>query len=79
LRYQKSQAFFLREAEKMNIRELRFKKGLTQYDVNAKTGIHQSKISLIERGYLFPDESEKKKIADLFSVPVKDIEWMEGG
>ena len=62
----------------MNIRELRFKNGFTQYDVNARTGIHQSKLSLIERGFIVPDEREKKKMADLFRVTIADIEWAAG-
>jgi transcriptional regulator with XRE-family HTH domain len=62
----------------MNLRELRFKNGLTQYDINARTGIHQSKISLIERGYIHPDETEKRKIAKAFRVHVSDIEWPRG-
>ena len=41
------------------IRELRLKKGLTQRALEKITGIHQPKISYIERG--FPPSTEEKE------------------
>ena len=57
----------------MTLREARFFKGLNQWDISVKTGICQSKLSLIERGYIGPKEDEKKKIAEAFSCKVTDI------
>ena len=57
----------------MTLREARFHKGLNQWDISVKTGIPQSKLSLIERGYVKPKEHEKKKIAKALSCKVVDI------
>ena len=57
----------------MTLREARFFKGLNQWDISVKTGIPQSKLSLIERGYIDPREDEKKKIAKVLSCKVMDI------
>jgi len=42
----------------MELREARFKRGITQYSLSKITGVHQSRISLIENGY---KASEKEK------------------
>lgn len=47
----------------MDIKEARFHAGLSQYDIALKTGIPQSKLSLIENGYVKPLPREKKKLA----------------
>lgn len=47
----------------MNIREARFLKNLTQWELSIKINIPQSKISLIENGYLVPSDKEKTKLA----------------
>ena len=57
----------------MTLREVRFFKGLNQYDIALKTGIPQSKISLIERGYLKPKNDEKEKIAKALGCQAVDI------
>ena len=57
----------------MNLREARFFKNFNQYDISVKTGISQSKLSLIERGYVNPREDEKKKIAKVLGCKVMDI------
>lgn len=57
----------------MTLKEARFFKGLNQWDVSIKTGIPQSKLSLIERGYVIPREDEKKKIAKALNCQVKEI------
>lgn len=49
------------------IRELRLKRGLTQRDVEKMTGIHQPKISYIERG-LPCTAREKKALARAFGL-----------
>lgn len=63
----------------MTLREARFLKGLNQYDLSLKTGISQSKISLIENGYLNPKEQEKKKIARALRFPVDKLFGDNGG
>tara|TARA_B100002003_G_C14098569_1_gene528357 strand:- start:984 stop:1187 length:204 start_codon:yes stop_codon:yes gene_type:complete len=52
----------------MKLREARFYAGLSQYDVALKTGIPQSKISLIERSYVNPNQDEIKKLSSLFNT-----------
>jgi len=59
----------------MNLREARFKKRQTQYDVSKDSGVHQSRISLIERGYISPTRKEKSAIAKALEVDPKDINW----
>lgn len=43
----------------MDLFEARAKKRKTQWDLRAKTGISQSKISLAERGYIKLSKQEK--------------------
>ena len=57
----------------MTLREARFFKGLNQWDISVKTGIPQSKLSLVERGYIDLREDEKRKIAKALSCKVTDI------
>lgn len=57
----------------MGLREIRFLKGLNQYDLSLKTGISQSRISLIENGYANPKKEEKKKIAKVLHTPVDKL------
>jgi transcriptional regulator with XRE-family HTH domain len=60
----------------MNLREARFKRQKTQWDLRKETGIHQSKLSLIERGYIPPSEEEKKKIAEALGLSEGEIKWV---
>jgi ribosome-binding protein aMBF1 (putative translation factor) len=46
----------------MNLKEARFKKDMTQFELRLLIGIHQSRISYIERGYIIPRDDEKQKI-----------------
>ncbi|MCK5219840.1 helix-turn-helix transcriptional regulator [bacterium] len=59
----------------MDLREARFKKKLTQFDLCIKTGIQQSKISHFERGYLAPRDEERKRIAKALGVKASDLNW----
>jgi transcriptional regulator with XRE-family HTH domain len=59
----------------MNLRELRFKKGKTQYDICKFSGVPQSRISLIERGYIEPTRKEKIAIAKALKIDFKKINW----
>ena len=63
----------------MTLREARFFKSLNQWDISVKTGIPQSKLSLIERGYVDPREDEKKKIAKALGCKVTDMFPENGG
>jgi DNA-binding XRE family transcriptional regulator len=65
----------VKEVCQMDITEARFKKRLTQWDLRIKTGISQTKISLIERGYVDPHEEEKQKIAKALGLRVDQITW----
>jgi transcriptional regulator with XRE-family HTH domain len=45
------------------LRETRAARRVTQFQLRVATGIHQSKISMIENGLLKPREEEKKKLS----------------
>jgi len=55
------------------LRELRVIKRITQFQLRLSTGIHQSKISLIESGLIEPREDEKRKIAKALQVRPEEI------
>lgn len=54
-------------------REIRVTKRITQFQLRLLTGIHQSKISMIENGLVEPTEDEKKKIAKALGVGTEEI------
>ncbi len=60
------------------LKEIRAVKRITQFQLRISTGIHQSKISLMENGLIFPREDERKKIAKALGVMPADI-WNEDG
>ena len=55
------------------LREIRFFKEITQPLLSLKTGIHQSRLSLIENGLVVPSEEEKKRLAKALRHKVDDI------
>lgn len=59
----------------MNLFEARAKERKTQWDICKATSISQSKLSLIERGYVQPSEREKALIAKALGLTVNDIKW----
>lgn len=59
----------------MTLKEMREEKSITQWDLRLLTGIHQTKISLIERGYVVPNEREKIKIAKALGLNHSEVEW----
>ena len=59
----------------MDLATARATKKKTQWDLRKATGIHQSKISLIEHGYIIPNDEEKAAIADALAVSVNEIDW----
>lgn len=58
----------------MNLRELRFHRKLSQWDVSVLSGIPQPKISLIERGYITPQDKELKIFSSIFNVNPNEID-----
>jgi predicted transcriptional regulator len=65
------QSFFLGE-NIMELKEARFRKQKTQFDLRIATGISQTKISLIERGYIQPKPFEVKALARALKVNPKE-------
>ena len=59
----------------MNLREARFKNRLTQWELSKFTGVHQSRISLIENNYSSAKEEEKEKIAKELRLRPDEIQW----
>jgi len=55
------------------LREIRVINRTTQFQLRLATGIHQSKISLIENGLIKPRDDEKKKIAKALRVRSDEI------
>jgi transcriptional regulator with XRE-family HTH domain len=55
------------------LRDVRVLKRITQIQLRLSTGINQSKISLIENGYVKPREDEKKRLARVLGVEPQDI------
>ena len=63
------------DEEKISLRAVRFKKRFIQHDLVKATGIPQSKISLIERGYISPTKNERRAIAKALQVDPQGIDW----
>jgi DNA-binding XRE family transcriptional regulator len=61
----------------MDLVTARAMKKKTQWDVRKITGIHQSKISLLENGYIIPSDEEKTAIAGALDLEVNEIQWPE--
>ena len=55
------------------LREIRVVKRVTQFQLRLLTGIHQSKISMIENDLISPREDEQKKIAEALGVRVEEV------
>ncbi|MHA2032975.1 MAG: helix-turn-helix transcriptional regulator [Candidatus Kariarchaeaceae archaeon] len=55
------------------LREIRVLRRISQYALALQTGIPQSRISIIENSLTQPTEEEKKKIAKVLGLQVKDI------
>jgi transcriptional regulator with XRE-family HTH domain len=59
----------------MDLITLRAKLRKTQWDLKMLTGIHKSKLSLIERGYIEPNKQEKELIAAALGFSANKIDW----
>lgn len=55
------------------LRETRVVKRITQFQLRIATGIHQSKISMIENSLIQAKEDEKRRLAKAFGVRVEEI------
>lgn len=59
----------------MTLKEARFKRGLAQFDLRIRSGIHQSKISLIETGRLIPRKDEIEKLTKALNLTPGELEF----
>jgi transcriptional regulator with XRE-family HTH domain len=66
-------AFFFKEDIMNRLREARVLKRITQFQLRLSTGIHQSKISMIENGLVNPREDEKKRLSKALGVKPEEI------
>jgi transcriptional regulator with XRE-family HTH domain len=55
------------------LREIRVVRRITQFQLRLITGIHQSKISMIENNLIDPKDDEKKRLAKALGVRSEDI------
>jgi len=59
----------------MNLRKIRFELGMRQWDLSLISGISQSKLSLIERGYIVPSDEDKRRICEALNLDRDEIYW----
>jgi len=55
------------------LREIRFFKRVSQWQLRIPTGICQTRISLIERGFIEPTDEDKRKIAGALGMKSEEI------
>jgi transcriptional regulator with XRE-family HTH domain len=56
-----------------NLKSFRLYKGINQYGLARITGVHQSRISLIENGYIVATVSEKERLAKALDCLPEEI------
>ncbi len=56
-----------------NLRKMRREKEITQYELELRTGIHQSYLSIMEKGYRKPSLSQMSLIAKGLNCDVKEV------
>lgn len=56
-----------------NIRNLRERKGLTQYELAERAGVTQSHISLCENGAKMPSVKLCQRLAAVFDCPLSSV------
>ncbi|SPF42629.1 Cro/Cl family transcriptional regulator (fragment) [Syntrophobacter sp. SbD1] len=59
----------------MELREARFRKKMTQYDLWLLTGVSAPRISLAERGFAVLRKREREAIAKALGMPVESIHF----
>jgi transcriptional regulator with XRE-family HTH domain len=52
---------------------IRILKGLTQFDLQKKSGVSHSTLSMIERGHREPTSKQKKTLTRVLGVPEQSI------
>ena len=55
------------------LKKSRFEKNITQWELSRRSHVPQSKISLIESGYIIPSDLEKKQLSRALKCRVEDI------
>lgn len=55
------------------LRDAIFRSGQPQIEVAHRAGIHETRLSKIVRGWLDPNEDERKSLAKILKVKVSDL------
>lgn len=63
----------------INLKKARSILGVSQWQLEMRSGVHQSRISLFENGLKAPKEMEKVKLAAALGLGSNDIEWPNNG
>jgi transcriptional regulator with XRE-family HTH domain len=58
---------------KNKIREVRQRKNMTQDEIYLKVGIHQARLSKLERGIFEPNEKERKLLIEALEASEKEL------
>ena len=59
----------------INLKKARLILGVSQWELEMRSGVHQSRISLFENGLKSPKEMEKVKMATALGLATDDIQW----
>jgi transcriptional regulator with XRE-family HTH domain len=65
--------FFIWEEAMNKLRDIRVIKRVTQFQLRLLSGIHQSRISLIENGFIEPRSDERQRLAKALGVKQEEI------
>ena len=65
--------------EMINLKKARSIIGVSQWELERRSGVHQSRISLFENGLKSPKEIEKVKLTAALGLGPNDIEWPNNG
>ena len=65
--------------EMINLKKARSILGVSQWTLEMRSGVHQSRISLFENGLKSPKEIEKVKLTAALGLGPNDIEWPNNG
>jgi len=66
-------SLFYLEVLMNRLREVRVVKRVTQFQLRLDTGIHQSKISLIENNLMQPRDDEKKRLSKALGATPQEL------
>ena len=62
----------------MDLLEARFRRRISQWELSRRSGVHQSRISLIENGHA-AREHEKTRLVKGLNMKLHEIEWPSNG